>query len=107
MPINIGYIEGYNDDVTVRIYYDNTVEATEPQPLIDGPRGFCVDLTNLSGRNRKCVFTLPDGTEREINIGQGDPVTTGPQSGRSRTVAQVNTMGFFLRSDVAGFSGPE
>lgn len=105
LAINSGYIEGYNDNVTVRIYYD--AAASAPQPLINGPRGWCLDLTNTSGRNRRCVFTLPNGTEREVTIGQGDPVTTGPTAGRSRTVAQVNALGFFTREDVAGFSGPE
>lgn len=106
MPINIGYIEGtlHDGDFVARIYYDATIPFGEPQPLINGPRGFCLDLTNISGRPRRVVASLPDGTTVQVNVGQGDPVISGPPSGRSRTAAQMRSLGFEFRSDVAGFS---
>lgn len=106
MRINSGVIEASNGDVVVRVYYDNTVPVDQPQPLINGPRGWCLDLTNLTGTNRTVTMTLPNGTERQVTVGQGDPVTGGPVTGRSRTAAQMNALGFVNRSDVAGFTGP-
>jgi hypothetical protein len=70
--------------------------------LINGPRGFCLDMTNLSGRNARITFTQQDGTRVPVTVGQGDPVTGGPVAGRSRTVAQVNALGFTLRTDIQG-----
>lgn len=98
MALNTGYVQ---NEVTfpvglVRaiIYYD---PAT--QTLINGPRGFCLDLTNTTGANRKIDFTLPDGTVNTINVTQGDPVRN-----RSLTVGQVNALGYINRSDVSGFT---
>lgn len=99
--INIGYIEATVDDVAVRIYYDATVlPAGDTQPLIDGPRGYCLDITNPAGRNRGVEITLPGGAVRTITIGVGDPVTSG--AGRSRTAAALATWGYTTRGDVAG-----
>lgn len=102
--LNIGYIEGTNDGVVARIYYDATAPVGDSQPLINGPRGYCLDLTNTTGRNVRLEVTLPNGTVRQVNIGSGDPVTSGPAAGRSRTVAQMIALGFETRGDVAGFS---
>lgn len=106
MPINSGVIEATNGAVVIRVYYDNTVPPDQPQALINGPRGWCLDLTNLTGVNRTVTMTLPSGTERQVTVGQGDPVISGPTVGRSRTAAQMNSLGFVNRSDIAGFSGP-
>ena len=103
--LNAGYIEGAVDGVVARIYYDATFVPVGPdQPLINGPRGFCLDLTNTSGRPTRVTFSLPNGSTQTVNVGQGDPVTTGPAGGRSRTLAQAQALGFMTRGDVAGFS---
>jgi hypothetical protein len=88
-----------NDLVTVRIYYDATAPIGN-QPLINGPRGFCLDMTNLSGHDARITLIRANGQQTPITVGQGDPVTGGPVAGRSRTVAQVNQLGFTLRSDI-------
>jgi hypothetical protein len=100
MPMNLGYMELGGGGVVIRIYYDNTVPPSPDQPLIDGPRGYCLDLTNPTGRNQKVtVYGLADAPV-EITVGQGDPVTTGPASGRSRTAAQMAALGFTTRGNV-------
>jgi hypothetical protein len=88
-----------NDLVTILVYYDAAAPLGE-QPLINGPRGFCLDMTNLSGKNARITLTRPDGQLVPVTVGQGDPVTGGPAAGRSRTVAQVNALGFTLRTDI-------
>lgn len=105
MPINVGYIEQVlrDGDVVVRVYYDNTQPASPDQPLIDGPRGYCLDLTNLSGKlYRADVIDEATGTVvAQVAIQQGDPVTTGPPSGRSRTAERVaQQLGWTTRGDV-------
>lgn len=104
MPINTGYIEGTKLDgaLRIRIYYDATAPTTGPQRLINGPRGYCLDVTNTTGRNQRVDVTLPGGAASTFTFGQGDPVTTG--AARSLTAAQVNALGFTNRSDVAGFA---
>lgn len=102
--LNAGYIQASNEAVVVLIYYDATAPVGNSQPLINGPRGYCLDLTNMAGRLVKVDVTLPNGTTTTVNIGAGDPVTGGPQSGRSRTAAQMNALGFVTRGDVAGLS---
>jgi hypothetical protein len=92
-----------NESVTVMIYYDATAPIGN-QPLINGPRGFCLDMTNTTGRNARITITTPAGATVPVTVGQGDPVTTGPASGRSRTAAQVNALGFTLRTDIRGLS---
>jgi hypothetical protein len=106
MPLNIGYIELGGGGVTIRIYYDVTFTPAGPdQPLIDGPRGWCLDLTNTSGKNVKVTVNgLAGGTPQVINVGQGDPVTSGPASGRSRTAAQMAALGFTTRGNVGTVS---
>lgn len=113
MPINTGIIEQTSIDsagreVIVRVYYDPSWYADDPSrdyrlaPLVNGPRGFCLDLTNLSGKVADLTLVSPNGTERSIRIGQGDPVTTGPTAGRSRTAAQLAALGYTTRGDVPG-----
>jgi hypothetical protein len=99
MPVNDGRIQMSNEQITVFIYYDQTAPVGN-QPLINGPRGWCLDMTNLTGRNARITLTKSDGTEVPVTIGQGDPVTTGPTAGRSRTAAQMNALGFTLRTDI-------
>ena len=102
--LNVGYIEGTRDGVVVRIYYDATAPIGD-QPLINGPRGYCLDLTNLTGANARLVVTRADsGATLTVNVGQGDPVVSGPAQGRSRTVADLNSQGFRTRGDVGHFS---
>ena len=62
MPLNLGYIEGTcaDGDVVIRVYYDATQPAGPGQPLIDGPRGYCLDVTNRSGRLAR--LTVDTGT---------------------------------------------
>lgn len=108
MPINNGMIlrettDAAGNTATLRIYYDadpaRWPAGSSDQPLIDGPRGFCVDITNVSGRN--CQITI-NGTS--VLIGQGDPVTTGPVNGRSRTAAQMAALGITTRGQVDGIT---
>jgi hypothetical protein len=106
MVINIGYMEVYGGQVRARIYYDPAWLEADPgadpglAPLIDGPRGYCLDMTNLTGRNAKLVVSGMGGAPQTIQVGQGDPVETGPVSGRSRTAAQMAALGFTTRGDV-------
>jgi hypothetical protein len=103
MPINVGYIEGTaaSGGLVVRIYYDQNVTPVGPtQPLINGPRGWCLDVTNTSGANQR-VSISNGGQTITANVGQGDPVTTG--NARSRTAAQMAALGFNTRGDVQDF----
>jgi hypothetical protein len=105
MPLNLGYIEGTcaDGDVRVRIYYDATFAPVGPnQPLINGPRGFCLDVTNVSGRRASTTVSGLTGNPLDITIAQGDPVTNGPS--RSRTAAQMAQLGFTTRGSVGNFS---
>lgn len=110
MVLNIGYIEGScGVDVVVRVYYDPAWLETDPTrdptlaPLINGPRGYCLDITNTSGR--KASLTISGVTDQPLSmaIQLGDPVTTGPQSGRSRTAAQMAALGLTTRGSVGDF----
>lgn len=96
MQLEVAYPTGA---ITARIYYDSTVPETSPQPLINGPRGYCLDLTNTTGANRKVEVTAPNGTTQTITVGQGDPVKA-----RSLTAAQMNAAGFTTRTDAGGFT---
>lgn len=103
MPINVGYIEHTHQggDVVLRVYYDNAGPPSPDQPLVDGPRGYCLDLTNVSGR--PCRLDLRDGQGglvETIQVGKGDPVETGSPSGRSRNAAALAQLGFTTRGDV-------
>lgn len=99
-----------SEGVDVKIYYDKTWLEVDPTrnpddaPLIDGPRGYCVDLTNTSGRNVKVTVNGLGGVAQVITVGQGDPVTTGPANGRSRTAAQMATLGFTTRGNLGSVS---
>lgn len=104
MSINNGLIlrettDSNDNTVTMRVYYDSTQPASSSQPLINGPRGWCLDITNVSGRN--CSLTI-NGTT--VNIGQGDPVTSGPANGRSKTAAQMAALGFTTRGSIDGIT---
>lgn len=106
MALNLGYTEQRTGSgVIVRVFYDETFTPVgEAQPLVDAPvgkdygngvigRGLCLDLTNLSGRNVRV-----DINGQAFTVGQGDPVTSG--NGRSRTAAQMATLGFATRGDL-------
>lgn len=105
MPINNGEILRQTTDrndatITLRVYYDATVPYDPPnQALIDGPRGFCLDISNPSGRNAQITIN-----GQTVNVGQGDPVTTGPANGRSRTAAEMAALGFTRRSQIDSIS---
>jgi hypothetical protein len=102
--MNLGYIELGGGGVTIRIHYDNSVPASPSQPLVDGPRGYCLDMANTSGRNVRLAVNGLRGAPLEITVGQGDPVAAGPASGRSRTAAQMATLGFTTRGNVGQVS---
>lgn len=113
MPINNGVIEMSNTDsqgreVIIRVYYDPTWLAEDSTrdpnlaPLVNGPRGLCLDMTNISGKVADLTIVNKDGTERSIRVGQGDPVNTGPAAGRSRTAAQMASLGYLTRGDLPG-----
>jgi len=103
MPINIGFIELGGGGVVARVYYDSAFTPVGPnQPLINGPRGFCLDLTNASGKTAKVVVNGLTGNPLTVNIGTGDPVTTG--QGRSRTAAELASFGFTTRGNVGEIS---
>lgn len=106
MALNAGYIEGTIRDgaVRVRVYYDATQPASDSQPLVDGPRGYCLDMVNTSGTPARVEVGGVSDTPLSITIGQGDPVTGGPPSGRSRTAAQMASLGFTTRGSVGNFS---
>lgn len=104
MPLNVGYIElASGAGVVVRVYYDTTFAPVgDGQPLVNGPRGFCLDVTNTSGVNSTVTVVDPTGTPDEFLVGQGDPVTTG--TGRSRTAQQMRQLGFRTRGDLQNFN---
>ena len=106
MPLNLGYIEGtcQDRDIVVRIYYDATQTAGPNQPLINGPRGYCLDVTNKSGRKASLTVEGVTAQPFTVAIAQGDPVTTGPAAGRSKTLAQVQALGFTTRGSVGNFA---
>jgi hypothetical protein len=113
MPINNGRIEMTKTtdegELLIFVYYDATVDPSLPQPLIDGPRGLCLDVTNTTGTQQRCSFTFrnPDGTVGNVlalAFGQGDPVLTGPSSGRSRTAVEMAAAGYRFRSDFGAVS---
>lgn len=111
MPLNLGYIEGtcHDRDVVVRVYYDPAWLADDPTrdpnaaPLVDGPRGYCLDITNLTGQHARLTISDGAGTSIDMTIQKGDPVTTGPQSGRSRTAAELASAGYTTRGSVGNF----
>jgi hypothetical protein len=106
MPLNLGYIELGGGGVTIRVYYDTAWLDTDPTrnlegaPLVDGPRGWCLDMTNTTGKNVKLTVFGQAGTSQVITVGQGDPVIAGPASGRSRSATQMAALGFTTRGNV-------
>jgi hypothetical protein len=114
VAINNGVMEYTCDDgdLTIRIYYDanaphSTPEEMNLQPLVNGPRGFCLDVTNVSGRKRRITIRedsdgdgQPDVVLLTAEVQQGNPVTSGPQEGRSKTAAQMAAAGFTTRGSV-------
>lgn len=99
MVLNIGYMELGGGGVVVRIYYDTTVTPAGPnQPLINGPRGWCLDVSNTSGGPARVTVAGLSANPLTVNIGAGDPVTNGP--GRSRTAAEMASFGFTTRGNV-------
>lgn len=103
MPLNIGYIELGGGGVTVRVHYDTAFTPVgENQPLIDGPRGWCLDITNTTGVNQRVTLFGLTGNPLSVTIGQGNPVTTG--AGRSRTAAELAALGFTTRGNVGTIS---
>lgn len=111
MVLNVGYIEGscQDSDIAIRVYYDPSWLDTDSArdwrlaPLINGPRGYCLDITNKSGRKAELSVTDGEGTPFTMVVQKGDPVTTGPQSGRSRTVAQMVQAGYTTRGSIGTF----
>lgn len=108
--MNLGYFElASGEGVTIRVYYDKAWMDTDPTrdpmlaPLVNGPRGYCLDLTNLTGAKASISMIAPDSSVLTMTVQQGDPVTTGPTSGRSRTAAQMGQLGFLTRGDVSSF----
>lgn len=115
MVVNNGRIEATQTDsqgreVIAYVYYDaawlNDDPARDPNlaPLINGPRGLCLDFTNVSGKVADFGILNKDGTTRTIRVGQGNPVTTGPAAGRSRTAAEMAALGYVTRGDIPGTS---
>lgn len=106
MPLNLGFIELGGGGVDIKVYYDtawlNNDPTADPDqaPLINGPRGFCLDMTNTTGGNVKLIVNGVGSKPVTIQVGQGAPVTTGPSSGRSRTAAQMASLGFTTRGNV-------
>lgn len=110
MPLNLGYIELGGGGVTVRVYYDATWLETDPTrnpddaALIDGPRGWCLDMTNLTGTKATLTVNGVASNPITIDVQQGDPVVTGPQNGRSKTASQMAALGFTTRGNVGSIS---
>jgi hypothetical protein len=102
MPINNGVIAMTceDGDVEVLIYYDNSTPADDSQPLINGPRGWCLDISNRSGRRASLTVTGLAANPIQVTIARGDPVTTGPAAGRSRTAAQMASAGYTTRGSL-------
>jgi hypothetical protein len=104
LMINNGVIESScGPDLVVRFHYDPAVLPAGPnQPLINGPRGFCLDVTNVTGRRARVIVSGLTGNPLNVVIAQGDPVTSGPS--RSRTAAQMAQLGFTTRGSVGNIS---
>lgn len=95
-------------DVTALIYYDKSwlgdpTHDPKQAPLVDGPRGYCLDLINPYAKNAQVTVNklATDGTtvlkSITVDIAQGDPVITG--KGRSLTLAEMQKAGFSVVGD--------
>lgn len=107
MPLDIGYIELGGGGITARIYYQQGWGGRPDfmdAPLVNGPRGWCLDLTNPTGKNVTLEIAGVADKPLTVTIGQGDPVTSGPSTGRSRTAAQLAALGFTTRGNVGSIS---
>lgn len=115
MAMNLGYIQlgGDPDDpsaIFARIYYDTAWLEVDPSrnpddaPLVNGPRGWCLDMVNRSGARATLTVNGAGATPLVINVAQGDPVVSGPANGRSRTAAQMASLGFTTRGNVGAVS---
>lgn len=109
MALNIGYVElGGGGVVTIRVYYDVAWLINNPAadyglaPLVNGPRGLCLDEANTSGVDQHLVIDGVKSQPLDVNIQQGDPVTTG--NSRSRTAAQMSQLGFDTRGDLGAIT---
>lgn len=91
-------------DVGSIIYWDATFTPGPGQtpydaPLINGPRGYCMDNWNVSGQNRTVTVSDENGTVLfSVRFPKGDPITTG--QARSRTAAQMAQIGYTTRGQV-------
>lgn len=90
--LNVGYIETSAGGVTVRVYYDTTSPVGDSQPLIDGPGGYCLEVTNPAGRP---VTVTATGLSAAVE---------GAQSATSLTAAQLAALGFTTRGATASHS---
>lgn len=100
--MDLGYMELGGGGVTVRIYFQQGFIPLEGQtrddaPLVDGPRGYCLDLTNTSGQSYNTIVYGVRHNAFRVAIGQGNPVTSG--AGKSRTAAEIAQAGFTTRGD--------
>ena len=106
MPTGMTGVSMDDGDVGSLIYWDATFVPGADQtpydaPLIDGPRGFCMDNWNISGANRTVSVTdATGGTVFSVRFGKGNPITTG--QARSRTRAQMAALGYTKRSHIDG-----
>lgn len=99
MTLNVGYVELGGGGAVIRIYYDTAFQPVGPnQPLINGPRGYCLDVTNTTGRQVHLVISGVKDTPLDVLVDQGNPVTTGP--GQSRTAAAMSAAGFTTRGSL-------
>lgn len=102
--MNLGYIELGGGGVTARIYYDTAWLDTDPTrnpddaPLINGPRGKCLDLTNDTGAKQTLTVNAAGATPTVVAISQGSPAK------ESRTAAQMASAGYTTRGNVGTVS---
>lgn len=97
--LNLGYLQVSAQGVTVTVYYDQTVTPVgDTQPLINGPRGYCLDISNPTGAAVKVT-----AAGQSAVVGKGDPVTTG--QAKSMTAAQLAKNGITTRGQIAAFLG--
>ena len=103
-----GYQEQWVKGVNVRIYHVPADPVAFPggvdpdSALRNGPRGFCLDLSNPSGAPvRLTIEGVPGMEPQDFIVGPGDPVTTaGAGQGRSLTANQLRSFGFRTRGDL-------
>lgn len=115
MPLNVGYIQVGGTDVYARVFYDESVPASPDQPLVNAPvgkdygggvigRGWCLELVNRTGERAQLTVNGIGSAPLTLTLAQGDPVTTGPATGRSRTAAQMAALGFTTRDSVGSIT---